>query len=131
VPSPIACDQSSSFLRSISLSNRSQACTMSPASVHALWRRQQVEELGYRSGPLNSQDRACHRAPVLRTQRIPSRHSRGSVGGRPPAGDGSGFSNKSEMSFHWESVTNGFGAVLDPVVFGRRRWGHIDRVMSM
>jgi hypothetical protein len=28
-------------------------------------------------------------------------------------------------------LINGFGAVLDPVVFGRRRGGHIDRVMTM
>jgi len=26
---------------------------------------------------------------------------------------------------------NGFGAVLDPVLFGRRRGGHIDREMTM
>jgi len=40
VPSPIACDQSSSFRRSMILINLSQALISSPASVQALWRRQ-------------------------------------------------------------------------------------------
>ena len=35
------------------------------------------------------------------------------------------------MSFHWESVRNWFGTVLDPVVFGRRLRGHIDREINM
>jgi hypothetical protein len=51
--------------------------------------------------------------------------------GRPPCGDGSGFSNRSLMKFHWASVRNVVGTVLDPVVFGRRRGGHIDREMIM
>ena len=33
--------------------------------------------------------------------------------------------------FHCESDTKGFGAVLDPVVFGRRRFGHEDRLINM
>ena len=49
-----------------------------PVSCQSLRRRQQVDGLGYTSG------RSCHRAPVLRTQRIPSRHSRSPRGGRPP-----------------------------------------------
>ena len=35
------------------------------------------------------------------------------------------------MMFHWESETNGFGAVLDPVVFGRRRFGLDDRLINL
>lgn len=125
VPSPIACFQFSSFRRSRILISRSQALTRSPASVQSRCRRQQVAGDGYRSG------KSCHRAPFFRTQRIPSRHSRAGIGGRPPAGEGAPSSNKSLMRFHWESLTNGFGAVLDPVVFGRRRFGHMDRVINM
>ena len=125
VPSPIACDQSSNFRRSNVLRSRFHASTIRPCSVQSLCRRQQVGNEGYRSG------KSCHRAPVFRTQRTPSRHWRASTLGRPPSGDGSGFSNRSLISFHWESVINGFGAVLDPVVFGRRRCGHMDRVINM
>lgn len=32
---------------------------------------------------------------------------------------------------HGESETNGFGAVVHPVVFGRRRFGHEDRLINM
>jgi hypothetical protein len=125
VPSPIACDQSSSFRRSRALMSRSQARTSNPASVHSLCRRQQVAKEGYRSG------KSCHRAPVFNTQRTPSIQRLESTRGRPPSGDGSGVSNKSLIRFHWTSVTKGFGAVLDPVVLGRRRRGHCDRVISM
>ena len=125
VPSPIACDQSSSFRRSMTLISLSHARTSNPASVHSLCRRQQVAKEGYRSG------KSCHRAPVFNTHRTPSIHLRESTRGRPPSGDGSGGSNRSLIRFHWTSVTKGFGAVLDPVVFGRRRWGHCDRVKCM
>jgi hypothetical protein len=125
VPSPIACDQSSSFRRSMTAINRRHAATITPASVQALCRLQQVEGDGYRSG------KSCHRAPFFRIQRMPSRQARGSTRGRPPSGDGSGSSNRSLIRFHCESLRNGFGAVLDPVVFGRRRFGHMDRVINM
>jgi hypothetical protein len=125
VPSPSACDQLSNFRRSSSLISRDHALTRVPDSVHSLWRRQHVVKEGYRSG------KSCHRAPDLRTQRTPSRHARALTRGRPPWGEGSGSSNKSLIKFHCTSETKGFGAVLDPVVFGRRRRGHRDRVMSM
>jgi hypothetical protein len=125
VPSPIACDQSKSFRRSIAAIRRRHAPTINPASVQALCRLQQVEGDGYRSG------KSCHRAPFFRIQRMPSRQARGSTRGRPPSGDGSRSSNKSLIRFHCESLRNGFGAVLDPVVFGRRRCGHMDRVINM
>ena len=70
VPSPSACDQSSNFRRSSSSINLDHAVTSVPDSVHCLWRRQHVVKEGYRSG------KSCHRAPVLRTQRTPSRHCR-------------------------------------------------------
>lgn len=125
VPSPIACDQSSIFRRSMILINLSQALMSSPASVHALCRRQQVAGDGYFSG------KSFHLAPFFSIQRMPSRQARASTRGRPPSGEGSGSSNKSLMMFHCESETNGFGAVLDPVVFGRRRFGHEDRLINM
>lgn len=125
VPSPMTWDQCSSFRRSIRTSKSFQASSSTPVSVHSLSRRQQVVEDGYRSGK-NFQ---C--APVVRIHSTPSRQARGSTRGRPPRGEGSGFSNRCRMRFHWESVTKGFGAVLDPVVFGRRRFGHKDREMSM
>ena len=62
---------------------------------------------------------------------MPSRHALGLAGGRPPRGDIRGLGKRSLIRFHWESLMNGFGAVLDPVLFGRRRGGHIDREMTM
>lgn len=35
------------------------------------------------------------------------------------------------MILHWVSETNGFGAVLDPVVFGRRRFGQEHNLINM
>ena len=125
VPSPAACDQCSKFRRSIRRRSRRQASSQTPDSVHSRCRRWHVEGEGYRSG------KSCHRAPFFRTQMMPSRHSRGVTRGRPPLGDAGGLRNRSRMIAHWASVINGFGAVLDPVVFGRRRGGHIDREMVM
>ena len=123
VPSPIACDQSSRPRPSRSWRSRRHASTMSPASVQSRCRRQHVAGLGKRSG------RCFHWEPDRRIQRMPSRHSRGSIRGLPPFGEGSGFSNRSRIRAHWASVRNEVGTVLDPVVFGRRRGGHIDREM--
>jgi len=125
VPSPIASDQCSNFRRSIFRSNRRQASSQIPASVHSRCRRQHVVGLGYRSG------KSCHRAPLLRIHKTPSRHSRGVTLGRPPFAEIGGCGNRFLMSFHWELVINWFGAVLDPVVFGRRLRGHIDREINM
>ena len=94
VPSPIACDQCSSFRRSIRLSSRRHAFSMMPASVHSLCRRQHVEADGYRSG------KSCHRAPDFSTQMMPSRQGRGPMQGRPPALDFFGFGKRSLMRFH-------------------------------
>lgn len=125
VPSPIACDQCRSPRRSIFRIRRCQASTINPASVHSLCRRQHVEGEGYRSG------RSSQRPPFLSIQKMPSRQARASIRGRPPLGEGSGFSNRSLIRFHCASEMKGFGAVLDPVVFGRRRFGHLDRVINM
>jgi hypothetical protein len=50
-----------------------------PSSSQARRRRQQVDPLGYPAG------RSRHRAPVLRTQRMPSTTSRCGTRGRPPS----------------------------------------------
>lgn len=125
VPSPIASDQCSSFRRSMRSSSRFHASSHTPDSVQSRWRRQHVEELGYRSG------KSCQRAPFFNTQMMPSKQARGVTRGRPPIAVGGGSGNKSLIIAHWASVTKGFGAVLDPVVFGRRRGGHFDREMTI
>jgi len=51
-----------------------------PSSSHCRRRRQQVVELLYLRGS------AFHGAPVHRIHRMPSKHLRGSAGGRPPRG---------------------------------------------
>jgi hypothetical protein len=51
-----------------------------PSSSHCRSRRQHVLELPYVRG------NALHGAPVHRIHRIPSKHLRGSAGGRPPRG---------------------------------------------
>ena len=60
--------------------NARQTRNHTPCSSHACSRRQQVEGLGYSEG------RSRHRAPVFRTQRIPSKTSRWAIQGRPPCG---------------------------------------------
>ena len=63
-------------------------------------RRQQVDGLGYRSG------KSCQRAPVRRTQRMPSSTCRLSIGGRPPFGFALGSGSSGSSSFHWSSFMN-------------------------
>ena len=125
VPSPIASSQSIWLSASSFFSNRRHAFSQTPAAVHSCNRRQQVEGLGYRSG------KSCHRASDRRIQRMPSRHDQAATRGRPPRFEFGGSRIKSLIRTHWESTRNGFGAVLDPVVFGRRRGGHIDREITM
>ncbi|QDT36002.1 hypothetical protein Pan189_03570 [Stratiformator vulcanicus] len=115
--------------RSAFASNLRQASSKTLALGHSLWRRQHVAELGYRGGRLLDK-RAFHRAPLLKIHRMPSRQPRGSTLGRPSSSDGGESSNRSRINSHWKSLRSGCGAVLDPVVFGRRREGHEDRVMS-
>ncbi len=64
--------------RSSSLKNARHMLSQTPASSHCRSRRQHVDPLGYPSG------RSRHRAPVFKTQRIPSNTSRLSIHGRPP-----------------------------------------------
>jgi len=68
------------------------------ASYHSLSRRQHVEGCGYLSG------RSFHRAPVFRTQRMPSNTKRSSARGRPPLGRGGGLGMRGSIFSHWSSV---------------------------
>jgi hypothetical protein len=77
-----------------------------PASYQSLKRRQQVEGSGYSSG------RSRHLAPVLRTQRIPSKHARSSAGGRPPFGLGGRGGINGLIFSHCSSVNIGFRTLI-------------------
>jgi len=69
------------FWRSLSSVRNARHSTKSaPVSSHCRSRRQQVVALPYRGGS------SPHGAPVQRTQRMPSKHRRGSARGRPPRG---------------------------------------------
>ena len=70
-------------------------------------------------------------APSLSIHRMPSRQAKTSTRGRPPSDDESGSPNRFLIVFRWTSETNGFGAVLDPVVFGRCCFGHEDSWINM
>jgi hypothetical protein len=101
-------DSSQSRIPSASNSDR-KARHMSlrtPASCQSLNRRQQVEGLGYSSG------RSRHLAPVLRTQRIPSKHARSGAGGRPPFGLGGRGGINGLIFSHCSSVNIGFRALI-------------------
>ena len=125
VPSPIASSQSICLSLSSFFSRRDHAFSQTPDRLHASNRRQHVEGLGYRSG------KSCHRAPVFSTHRMPSKQGLGATRGRPPSFDFGGSGNRSLIRTHCESSRNGFGAVLDPVVLGRRLGGQFDREMTM
>jgi hypothetical protein len=77
-----------------------------PASCQSLRRRQHVEESGYSAG------RSRHLAPVLRTQRIPSKQSRSSAGGRPPFSLGGRGGINGLIFSHCSSVNIGFRTLI-------------------
>ncbi len=99
VPSAVVSLKSSFPWLSSVRSNRAHAFCQTPLSVQSRCRRQQVVKDGKHLG------KSFHRAPVRRIQRMPSTHRRGSSGGRPPLGDGSGFANKSSTKRHCSSVS--------------------------
>ena len=74
-----------------------------PSSSHWRSRRQQVEPLGYPLG------RSRHRAPVFRTQRIPSTTSRLLTRGRPPFGERRDSGRCRSIWAHCASVTRTLG----------------------
>jgi len=101
-------DSSQSRIPSASNSER-KARHMSlstPASYQSLKRRQHVEGSGYSSG------RSRHRAPVLRTQRMPSKQARSGTGGRPPFGLGGRGGINGLILSHCSSVNIGFRILI-------------------
>ena len=94
-----SCQSMSPFSSSIDKNFR-QTSSQTPFSSQSLKRRQQVDGLGYRRG------KSCHRAPVRRIQRIPSRTWRLSEGGRPPLGLRFGLGSKGSSFLHCSSFMN-------------------------
>jgi hypothetical protein len=70
-----------------------------PSSSHCRRRRQHVDPLGYPSG------RSRHRAPVFKTQRMPSTTSRLLTRGRPPFGERRGRGRCRSIWTHCASVS--------------------------
>ena len=95
LPSMKASSQSSAPFSSSMERNLRQTSSQTPCSSHSRKRRQHVEGLGYRSG------KSCHRAPVRKIHKMPSKTSRLSAGGRPPLGFLRGFGSSGFNSFHW------------------------------
>ena len=77
-PSPIASSQLIRLSRSSLPRTRSHAAWKAPLRVQSRCRLQQVAGDGYRSG------KSFQRPPFVRIQRIPSRHGREAMRGRPP-----------------------------------------------
>ena len=107
VPSAIVSSQRSDFKPSSRCSSRAQARRKIPDSVHSCKRRQQVAGEGKCVG------KSFQRAPLISTQRIPSRQGRGGTGGRPPACVISRTGNRSSIKCHCSSLSCGLGSVLD------------------
>jgi hypothetical protein len=91
VPSRNASLQSMRPRSSSSAKNARQIASQTPCSVHFFRRLQQVLGLGYRSG------RSVHRAPVRRIHKMPSRHSRLLLHGRPRLAS---WGNNGSIFFH-------------------------------
>jgi hypothetical protein len=107
VPSAIVSSQRSDFIPSSRCKSRDHACWKMPASVHSLSRRQQVAGDGKCVG------KSFQRAPLINTQRIPSRQGRGGMGGRPPACVIFRTGKRSSIRCHCSSLSCGLGSVLD------------------
>jgi hypothetical protein len=98
LPSAKVSSHSNRPLASNSPRNSCMISSHNPSSAHHRILRQQVEGLGYLSG------RSRQRAPVLRTQRIPSRQRRLSAQGRPPFFPLGNCGNKGSSFSHIRSV---------------------------
>jgi len=98
VPSMKASLQSSCAASSSCARNARHSPSHTSLRSHSPRRRQHVVELGYSLG------RSFQRAPVRRTQRIPSKHSRLSAGGRPPRLPGFHFGRCGSILAHCLSV---------------------------
>ncbi|QDU79598.1 hypothetical protein Pla110_13090 [Polystyrenella longa] len=88
VPSAIPSVQSSSPSCWSFSTSRSQSSRKTPDSVYDLNRLQHIVKEG------NDFGKSFQRAPVLSTQRMPSKHSRGGACGRPPPNLGGPLSGK-------------------------------------
>lgn len=110
VPSAIDSSRSTLPWWSSLFTRRAQAFLNSPASDHCFNRRQHVGYEGKCGG------RSRQRAPVRSTHAMASKQSREDALGRPPAGDGGGSSNKSEIKPHWSSVSSNSGSIMDPTL---------------
>lgn len=94
-----------------------QIPSQTPNCSYSTSRRQQVAGLGYDGG------KSRHRAPVLSTQRIPSRAARSSAQGRPPFGPPRSLGNKGAICRHCRSVNiRSFRAMRSP---SRRTIAHV------
>ncbi len=80
LPSPKHSSQRTFSASFRSARNARHSASSVPSSSHCRSRRQQVVELPYWRGS------TFHGAPVHRIHRMPSKHLRGSAGGRPPRG---------------------------------------------
>ena len=100
LPSAKVSSQSSCDCSSSSDKNLRHILSQKPCSSHFCNRRQQVEGEGYSLG------RSFQRAPLRRTQAIPSNTSRLSLGFRPPLGEGWYCGSNGSSFFHCSSVTN-------------------------
>lgn len=85
-----------------------QRVSHTSASSHSASRRQQVAGLGYWSG------RSRQRAPVRKTQRMPSKQARSAAPGRPPRGLRLGGGNNGAIFAHWISVPCTDGLRITP-----------------
>jgi hypothetical protein len=110
VPSAIDSSRSMFPCRSSNCNKRAQAFLKMPDSDHSLSRRQQVGYDGNRLG------KSRQRAPVRKIQATASKQARDDARGRPPSGDGSGSSNRSEIKPHCSSVSSKLGSILDPTL---------------
>jgi hypothetical protein len=100
LPSANASDQSSWPWASSWAKKARQPLSHTPCSSQPLRRRQQVLGDGKRSG------RSCHRAPVRKIQRIPSKTGRFGMGFGPPRGEALSSGNKGAIFAHCASVSS-------------------------
>jgi hypothetical protein len=114
LPSRKVSSQSSSWSWFSAASKARQACNQTPCSSHCRNRRQQVGPLGYSAG------RSRHRAPVLSTHRMPSKHSRFAAQGRPrPSRLRFGAGKKYSINAHCQSLSRMLPAQPIPALTGK------------
>jgi hypothetical protein len=99
----------SSCLRSFSSAKKArQMVSQICCSSQSRSRLQQV------AGEGNSSGKSCQRAPLRKTQSIPSRTLRSFARGRPPCRDLRGFGSKGAIFSHWASVSRRPYRAIEP-----------------